>query len=233
MSGHGSFSTVTGRNVIMGVSLANRTFNRAYVRKLFTFIAEAKPHGVYVILGDEIEIINYIVFGGKQVGRARDVARARAQNLGRMFESFSGTLRGQGVSFTWMLESELLASCQMGPEIKTVRLELEKALSIDNRFLDDVDDQVRHNLADRVVKHGQEIINNNISMLRDYILGELAIYIAFWRTYPNVVEIYPGENLFVKEHILMGRYPLLRPPPPGQYEYLNSRLILECQAPTG
>ena len=227
------FSTASGRNVIMGVSLANSTFNRAYVHKLFTLLAEAKPHGVWVFLGDEIEVINYVVFGGKQTGRARDIAHARGQNLGRMFESLSVILKEQGVSFTWMLESEWRASGQMGAEIKTVQLELETALHNDNNFRNDIENQVRHNLSDRALRYGTVAIENNMNLLRNYILGELAIFIAFWRVYPKVIEVYPGENLVVKEHILMGLYPLLPSPPPGQYEYLNSRFILDSPASIG
>lgn len=194
----------------MGVSLGNREFDRSFVRSTFKTLSDHSPSSVFVFLGDQIEAINYVVFRDMGSGEAKQISRARGESLGRMFDSAANLLRSNDILFQWSLESELRQSSQFGGFISDNQCILEESSKNDSEFVQMLDAQIFENLKAKEQRIGRKYIADNISRLRGYVLGELAVFFALFSVIPSPTEIYPGPNLFIKNEIMGGRFSNLR-----------------------
>ncbi len=73
------------KNVVLGVSLANKVFDAKFCAKFYEFLITSKPRSVFVFLGDEIERINYTTFGKMSMEDATHTSITRGLELARMF----------------------------------------------------------------------------------------------------------------------------------------------------
>ena len=104
------------------------------------------------------------------------------------------------------LESEALATFFSRTEYEEVVLRLEEAYLRRARFYRDVRQQVMKNLKRRTETYGFSFIEDNLDSLSEYIIRELAFFYLYFSKWPETVEVYPGDNLFVKERLFEGKY---------------------------
>lgn len=192
-------------SVLLGVSLANRVFNRRFARSLAQWLQANAVRQVHVVVFDEIEAINYQVFRGMDLGCALGAAQRRGAQFQTMFRR---ELDGCGASVTVELESECLIRAHA--QYATAVGVLSDALNCDVRFATDVQRQVLTNLAMRVEKHGRGAINARMVQLRYYLIRELSFVDTYLSLRPDSVEAYPAPNLNVKLSLWGGEYPTLR-----------------------
>lgn len=201
---------LTDSNVVLGVSLSNRVFDAAFCEEFCRMIADSAPRSVMVFLGDEIEKINYTLFGKKTMEDATVTAVTRGLNLARMFRKACRALDDLDVYFDIRLESELRSSFFYGSDVKEINKSLKRLMGYSEEFRRDIYAQVRRNMQVREKKYGARFLDKNMDYLSEYIIGELAVFFSYYKKYRRVDEVYPGENLFVKENILNGEYPKVR-----------------------
>lgn len=93
---------------------------------------------------------------------------------------------------------------------KAILNELMQAFQEEDDFSADVKRQVLENLRCRTEHYGPDFVLQSVNELVHYIIGEIAFFEAYWLKYPNSMEIYPGQNLNVKEKIWAGQYAALQ-----------------------
>lgn len=197
-------------NVVLGVSLSNRVFDATFCEEFCKLIADSAPRSVMVFLGDEIEKINYTVFGKKSMEDATVTAVTRGLSLARMFKKACRALDDLDVHFDIRLESELRSSFFYGSDVKEIKASLKRLMGYSEEFRRDIYAQVRRNMQGRENRYGARFLEKNMDYLSEYIIGELAVFFSYYKKYKSVDEVYPGENLFVKEKIINGAYPKVR-----------------------
>lgn len=188
-------------HVLMGVSLANRIFSRAFAKKLYDWVNENHIRCLKTVVFDEIEAINYRVFRAMQQNDATATAKHRGRDFQRMFNS---TFAKNGVLFDAALESE--AHTRLHPMYESILCELQEAYTDNSKFAMDVQTQVRCNLTHRIKIYGSGMIEIHMNLLVQYILKEIAFLETYKRLEPNTLEIYPGPNMMIKHRIWSGAY---------------------------
>lgn len=195
-----TMENLKGKRVGQGVSLANSVFRRSYARGLMEWLRANEAAHLDVWIADAIEPINYKVFRNVSVERAERYSRERGMELKRMFER----LIPDGFSCDVFLESE--SPLHSNPNFKNAMADVERAYDQKGQFHHDVEAQVMLNLLKRRERHGDDFIKEKMSDLSRYILDELAFFYSYFTEYPDVVEIYPGASLMVKDRLFAGEY---------------------------
>lgn len=195
-------------NIVLGVSLGNKAFNTHFCDKLFNALDNANPRSLLIFVGDYIEATNYVVFNDSLRETAKKTANHRGKELVRMFEKRleKSTLDIGKVNIC--LETELRKSTEYKEKIQSFTKQFTKLVITNPTFKEKVERQVRINLSGKEDAFGIEFISENLGELCNYILGELAVFFALFEEIRQVVEIYPGSNLAIKEEIIEGRFPV-------------------------
>ena len=158
-----------------------------------------------VIVFDDIEAINYVIFRNMRPSKARIIAHKRGNDLNRMFNSvFANT------SSDYVCSKESESEIKKSQKYSQLRRRLYQAYEKNPQFREDVELQVIDNLKQRIDRYGSGYILDNIHELGQYVLDEIAFFEAYYSRYPNYVEIYPGKILFVKKALWEGKYPSLK-----------------------
>lgn len=184
-------------NYIMGVSLGNRTFTRDFAEHLFSCLAPPSRGHLEILLCDTLETINFRVRRNMSHEYAKIAARAKASELRDMFINLS---RGNDRSLKVVLESQ--SGYRQLPQFNLLLAEIQKAYKERAKFFHDVNDQVRLNL----VNVRKSFLEAHLEELSEYVQEELALFYTYFSFRPEVVEIYPGPNLYVKEQLFSGAY---------------------------
>lgn len=191
----------TFHQVLMGVSLANRIFSRAFAKKLYDWVNENHIRCLKTVVFDEIEAINYRVFRAMRQNDATATTKHRGRDFQRMFNSIFSK---NGVLFDVVLESE--AHTRLHPMYEFILCELQEVYADNSKFAMDVQTQVRYNLTHRIKVYGLGTIETQMNLLIQYVLKEIAFLETYNRLEPNTLEIYPGPNMMIKHRIWSGAY---------------------------
>jgi len=213
----------------LGVSLSNRAFSFTFARRLAAWL-----HGSYsqleVLLGDECEAINYQVFRGLDQNDGRQIARRRADEIGRMFQRAS---RSANFPIFTTAESKYVAIHKdVFDEALTT---LQGAFKKYGVFSRDVHSQVRINLLPREKRLPPGFVSSHLDDLAMYVVRELALFYTL-RTHksgPDLIELYPGPQLFVKERLFAGKYSREIDLAPLGYSpvFVNVAFLVTCEGP--
>lgn len=205
-------------HALMGVSLANRAFTKKFGGRLCDWVLARDIGCLRVVIFDEIEAINYVVFRGMTQQAARAAARQRGHDFERMFNRL---FVGRGLGFSVELESESVT--RNHPLYESVLAELLAAYRRNESFAEDVRTQVLTNLSARIEHYGLERIESAMPWFVEYVLKEIAFLELWFRLTLDTLELYPGPNLVVKERLWRGEYPEL----PGFKRFEGERRFLD------
>jgi hypothetical protein len=189
----------------MGVSLGNKSFNGRFARNLIRYVAEHGVDRFVIFLGDFIERINYMTFSGYVEERAVGVSLGRAENLRKMFLKSVAAVEVGGLQLEVMLESELRASATFAASLDEARACLTSC-GTDPTFRSDLKSQLFRNLDVKIERFGNAFVEGRASFLKEYILGELEIFYALYQCYGDVLEVYPGPEMVVKQRFFDNFY---------------------------
>ncbi len=192
---------ITGKRIMMGVSLANRRFTLPFMDALGGWIADWSAADLSVVIFDRCEATNYSVFRGLTEKQAIQRAVHRANELRR---AFARRLATSLVPTTILLESELWdRNCaQIGPTYAAV----SECYRNNPLFVSDVQKQVQLNVALRLEKGPKQDKKLLANLAAEYVLRELAVFDVVFRSGLADTEVYPGDPLFVKERMWRGDY---------------------------
>lgn len=193
--------SITGKRVMLGVSLANRVFSRAFVRRVFRWLNAFHIQSLDVVLFDALERVNYRIFRGLDEEEATTIARTRGAELARMLERTR-----EPAAFPHRVIQESASAERTSPRFASLCAELWQAWRLNGRFRADVETQVLLNLGERIERHGREVVIANIESLAEYVIEESAFLVAYFEQRPHTVEIYPGVSMVVKENLFRGHY---------------------------
>ncbi len=196
---------LANQRAMMGVSLANRLFSKVLFRRLGEWAREASLRSIDVVLFEECEAVNYVVVRGLPAEAAGVRAIRRATELKRAIEKVVGTT---AVPIGIVRESELRA--RLGDGFARCYSRLQAAFEGDTEFREDVIRQVTKNVASRVESSGTERRNVILLGAAAYILRELAVFHGYFSERLGDIELYPGQSLFVKKELWLGKYGALR-----------------------
>lgn len=183
---------------VLGVSLGNRVFTEAFANRLFEWLKTQPVTKLDVLLGDSLERINYRVRRGVPEEVATRMASKRAEELRRVFSVATDT---GGARVNVLLESESgYRECR---EFEKAKADLNRAYERRGQVYRDVNHQVQRNLLHVT---DQRLVSERLEELAIYVLEEVALFYSYFMANPSAVEIYPGENLLVKDKFFVGQY---------------------------
>lgn len=190
-----------GRHCLMAVSLSSRSFSSRFAHCLGKYLADCRLNRLEILLGDSCEAMNYVVFRGLGRQDAVALAERRAFEIGAMFRR---VLRLYPVDFTISRQSDWIGAHH--DDMERARRALRFAYEAGGRFRTDVERQVWCNLS----RHGDaqriRFIAEHLEQLVTYVIEEVALFYVYRHRHPNCVELYPGEELFVKRRLWSGCY---------------------------
>lgn len=186
---------------MLGVSLANRTYSSAFMRRVIGWLDNERVEHLDVVLFDALEEVNCRVFRGFNRAEARRISQHRGAELARMIERACGYAE---LRSTVILES--LSAERASDTFRSARYELWQAWSTSGRLRTDIQHQVLVNLAERIQRHGRAFVEQRIDNLAEYVIEEIAFLVAYFESRGGTVEIYPGPSMFVKDRLFAGEY---------------------------
>lgn len=194
-------SVITGKRIMMGVSLANRRFTLSFMDALGQWIGEWSAADLSVVIFDRCEAANYSVFRGLTEKQAIQRAVYRATELRRAFTRRLSTSR---VPTQILLESELWD--RTAAHIGATYAAVSECYRNNPLFASDVHKQVQLNVAPRLEKDPKHDKKLLADLAAEYVLRELAVFDVVFRSGLADTEVYPGESLFVKERMWRGEF---------------------------
>lgn len=200
-------SALSGKRILMGVSLSNRRFTKGFLRRLKEWLSAYRPQSLTITLFDECEAINYQVFRGDPELIAESTSKRRSIE---MIRGFMRPFIDASFTTRFCLESDFHSKYQA--EIDYVYSMILIAYERDRTFHRDVNAQIAINLASRLAA-AKAKTGSSASVPEGaarYVLRELAVFHVLFRDGGFEAEIYPGDQLFVKQALWEGKYTSLK-----------------------
>ena len=196
--------TLRGARVVLGVSLGNKEFSLAFFSSAQKWLATHDIKNLLILLFDVCEAVNFEVFKMLTPSGARERATRRAVEVQRGIER---RLSPIGYPVTVRLESELWREDEL--EIGATYERLRAAYAEDQAFHADVLSQLNINIGTRFNEVPESLRGDLMHRAADYILRELAVFVALYAHNIVDAEVYPGPQLFVQSNLWEGKYPFI------------------------
>lgn len=190
------------KGAFLGISVGSPYYSKQRIRKYLDY-AKKRFNVFAFLLGDEI--FRYTLAGLR--GISIDEATSRARKIGIERESMLKDLIRNEVFPISVIRWNYIQNIPMySLMIEAIQLAYRNDIS----FKEMVRTQIFLNLGDRVEETGlsrDPSIDNDISFFFDsYILEEVAGLITISEITPYSVEIYPGRDLLILQHIYEDKY---------------------------
>jgi tRNA-dependent cyclodipeptide synthase len=184
---------VKGMNILLGVSLGNRYFNKTNIENFLLWSLDHTKSKVAILIADDIQTINYHIRNGYSKERAKKVASRKGEEMETVIREVTSCLNPTERKRVVILRWHDIETSEYSEKLKVIKKAFQQNVEFKKRVLGIVQDYNTKTSSGDILEQ-----------LAEYLLRELPILIEGVHHEKHVYELllYPGlsgiDNLAVE-----------------------------------